>query len=92
MTRRRQKRNLFNVIGQISKSLFGTAEDREVKVIREILKRNRERSGRIIYVVDKMTTSVNKIRGYVAKNRNHIKSLELFMKIFTLIFTKMKDF
>ena len=33
MTRQRQKRGIFNVIGKLSKSLFGTTEDTEVKVI-----------------------------------------------------------
>ena len=33
MTRQRQHIGLFNIIGKILKSLFGTAEDTEVKVI-----------------------------------------------------------
>ena len=71
------------MFSEISKSLFGTAEDSEVKVIEEILRNNRERGGRIIHVVEKMTTIVNKTRGYQATNRKHIESLEFFMKIFT---------
>ena len=89
MTRQRQKRCIFNVIGKISKSLFGTAEDTEVKVIEEILRKNRERRGRIIHVVDEITTIVYKTRGYVVENRKHIEILELFIKIFM---RRMKGF
>ena len=79
----RKKRGLINVVGKISKALFGTAEDEEVQMIKQLVNKNQERKERIIHVVEIMTTIVNQTRMFVIKNREHISNLEFYMDIFS---------
>ena len=79
----RKKRGLFNVVGELSRALFGTAQDEELKAIKDVINEYRFKERRIIHVVNRMTTIVNQTREYTIRNREHIENIESYMKIFS---------
>lgn len=78
--RRRIRRGLLNLVGEVSKTLFGTASESDIRELRTAL--NKVSDGTAVLVHDhmRMLTVMNKTRKYVQENRFDIKDLQRHQK------------
>ena len=73
---KRVKRGLLNIVGDISKTLFGTATDHDVSELRHIVAQTVDNDEVITHTIDKMVTVINQTRKYVKENRFDIQDLQ----------------
>ena len=72
---KRQRRRLLDVVGQLSKSLFGTATVSDVRRIANAVKQSRGQQEKIIHQVNDMLTVVNHSNHEIQANRDRLNSL-----------------
>ena len=76
----RIKRGLFNFVGEIGATLFGTAtEDQVAELKRQIVKAQRT-NRRIVHTTYELISVVNQTRAEVTLNRQHLIAVEKFAK------------
>lgn len=71
----RPKRGLFNFIGSISKSLFGTATTTDVNRLRALVSQVHASQVAVTHLVNDMVTVVNQTYSTLVENRRHINAL-----------------
>ena len=67
-TRRRVKRGLINVIGDLSSALFGTATQAEVNQLRQVLRETQVGQRALFHNQEKMVSVINITRDYLQRN------------------------
>ena len=77
---RRAKRGLLNVVGELSRSLFGTATESDVAECRRQIELLRTRDRRVTHSVSQMLSVVNQTHTAVVQNRNHINVLQKYVQ------------
>ena len=68
----RHKRGFFNVIGQLSKTLFGTATTEDIKRIGKVLQKSSQQQGKIIHRINDILTVVNHSNDDIQQNRDRL--------------------
>ena len=76
---RRKRRGLLDVVGQLSRSLFGTATDSDVIECKRQIEILRTRDRRIVHSVSNMISIVNQTHTAVKQNRQHINALQEYV-------------
>lgn len=71
----RIKRGLFNVIGVISRTLFGTATSAEVRETQEMIMKVNSNNQAVNHLVHDLASTVNQSRIYIEENRDRINTL-----------------
>ena len=71
----REKRGLFDFMGEISKVLFGTATSTEVQNIREVINTNNEQVSILRHNQEKFLSVFNKTQAYISENRDLIQNI-----------------
>ena len=71
----RTKRGLFNFVAELSRSIFGTATEKEVNRVKHIVASVAHRLEHIIHTVTELWTAVNDSRRYEQENREDLRSL-----------------
>ena len=74
----RSRRGLIDVVGHLSKTLFGTATSRDINKVRRLINMLGNRQEEIVHHVTNLWTLVNKTRSYVRENRV-LRKLRLFV-------------
>ena len=77
----RTRRGLFNIIGEISRKLFGTATEEEVDETRRRIDAVSNINRRVIHVVNNLVTIVNQTHNQVKQHRRHIREIELYLSL-----------
>ena len=72
----RSRRGLIDVVGHLSKTLFGTATSRDINKVRRLINMLGNRQEEIVHHVTNLWTLVNKTRSYVRENREDIGTLQ----------------
>ena len=75
----RARRGLLDVVGEISHTLFGTATDRSVQELKNVLSRTMSAQGRIVHKVNELVSVLNHTYENVAENRVRINELGAFI-------------
>ena len=71
----RKKRAILGFIGEISKSLFGTATQKEVDALSEIVEKSRSSVENVVHSVNYLISFVNHTRGILEDNQSHLRAL-----------------
>ena len=77
----RVRRGLFNIIGEISNKLVGTATEREVEESRVRIASVRKLNHRITHLVNQLVTVVNQTHNQVKQNYQHIREFEQYIML-----------
>lgn len=75
----RTRRGLLNIVGQISRKLFGTATEEEVEECQRQIQQLSSANNRFSHAVDKLVTLVNQTHKHMTENRHHILALERYL-------------
>ena len=71
----RTRRGLFDAVGHLSKFLFGTATDAEVRDLKRAVRTLQDNQGRMITMLDEFTTVVNHTYDEIQANRNQLNRM-----------------
>ena len=77
--RTRSKRGLLNFIGDLSHTLFGTATDKSVSECKEMIKKSRVQAGKIVQMINELTSVVNRTFDDITTNRDRINEIGDFV-------------
>ena len=76
----RTRRGILNIVGELSRSLFGTATDTDVAECRRQIELLKTRDRRVVHSVSKMLSVINQTHNAVVQNRKHINSLQDYVE------------
>ena len=76
----RIKRGLFNFVGEIGSTLFGTATDDQVAQLKRHITKAQRTNRRIVHATNELISVVNRTRAEVSLNRQHLVVVEQFAK------------
>ena len=74
----RPKRGLFNFIGSLSSTLFGTVSQAQLDKVKAQISSLANSSQQVLHQTDYLLTMVNHTAQHVNENRNHILALQTF--------------
>ena len=72
----RSHRGIIDIVGHLSKTLFGTATSRDINKVRRLINMLGNRQEEIVHHVTNLWTLVNKTWSYGRENRNDIGTLQ----------------
>ena len=73
---KRHKRGLFNFVGELGSTLFGTATAKQVRACKRQIEEARKLKQTIVHSYNEMTTVINQTRAEVSLNRAHLQKVE----------------
>ena len=73
---KQHKRGLFNFVGELGSTLFGTAKAKQVQACKRQIEEARKLQQTIVYSYNEMTTVINQTRADVSLNRAHLQKVE----------------
>ena len=73
--RRRARRGLFDFVGKLSKSLFGTATEDDIRVLSNFIRQNQQGINVLQHNVGKLISVGNQTRRYVRENRMDLQDV-----------------
>ena len=76
----RIKRGLFNFVGEIGATLFGTATENQVEELKRQIVKAQRTNRRIVHTTYELILVVNQTRAEVTLNRQHLIAVEKFAK------------
>ena len=76
----RIKRGLFNCVGEIGATLFGTATENQVAQLKHHITKAKRTNRRIVHATNELISVVNQTRAEVSLNRQHLVAVEQFAK------------
>ena len=76
----RIKRGLFNFVGEIGATLFGTATEDQVEELKRQIVKAQRTNRRIVHTTYELISVVNQTRAEVTLNRQHLIAVEKFAK------------
>ena len=74
------KQGLFNFIGEIGATLFGTATEDQVAQLKHHIIKAQRTNRRIVHATNELISVVNQTRAEVSLNRQHFVAVEQFAK------------
>lgn len=75
VTSNRNKRGLFNIIGDIGSALFGFGTQADIDELKEVIRQNQDYTSKVIHSHNQLVTIVNVTRVVVSENRYAINQL-----------------
>ena len=76
----RIKRGLFNFVGEIGATLFGTATENQVAQLQHHITKAQRTNRRIVHATNELISVVNQTRAEVSLNRQHLVAVGQFAK------------
>ena len=77
--RRSARRGLFDSVGKLSKSLFGTATENDIRVLSNFIRQNQQGINVLHHNVAELISVVNQTRRYVGENRMDLQDVRAEM-------------